>query len=86
MSYHEELKQLMKWRFDEEDKLEAAHIPQPGFDDWRAPAIRPIVEEFNRKWAELREKYGVPAPEPKIKAPTPHEWSDEELLKIFGGR
>lgn len=86
MSYHEELKELMKWRFDAEDKLEAAHIAQPGFDDWRAPLIRPIVVEFNRKWAELREKYGIPAPESTAKAPMPREWSDEEFLKIFRRR
>lgn len=60
MSYDDELKKLMQWLFDEEDQLEAAHIPQPGFDDWRASAIRPLQLEFNQKLAELKKKYGIP--------------------------
>lgn len=86
MSYEEEKKKLFEWFDAEGEKLEASHVSKPGFDDWLMYARRPLLLEFNRKWAELREKYGIPVPEPKAKASAPRELSDEELLTIFERR
>lgn len=86
MSYEEELKALFEWWDHEGEKLEASHDSQPGFDDWLMYARRPLLLEVNRRWAELREKYGIPEPEPKGETPTPRKLSDEELLEIFKRR
>lgn len=62
MSYEEELRELFAWFEAEGEKLEASHVPRSGFDDWLVYARRPLLLEFNRKWAELRKKHGIPEP------------------------
>lgn len=58
MSFRLEYDALWKWFEAEGEKLEAAHTPRPGFDDTLMYERRPIIQEYDRRLAALKEKYG----------------------------
>lgn len=58
MSFRSEYQELWKWFEKEEEKLEKDHTPKPGLDDNLPYARRPIVQEYNRRLAELKQRYG----------------------------